>query len=510
MNRSHIACAAALLVAAGVLSSCGGGRVDEEVPDDTTINVIISGTEAPSEEGEEPEMTDETGASSEKSTDKTTSVTTTVKIIEEELSTETTTEVTNSDGSPVVTTGGTTAQTELYGLDAPEEELGTEIVTAATTAAKKSDEYYETMTEAKIDDDKVADQLAVQEKKPVMTKYDVDPTTRYAYKQLSSSEQALYKNILECAKNTERNVDIGDISNETWIKVFGCVYMQEPELFWLSSKNKPGKLYFWEVDGDAISPLQKKIDSSVKEILSSANGKSDFEKICIFHDWIVLNNDFNKADISEDEESWSRYTIYGGFVDGEVQCEGYAKSMQYLCDLSGIESTVIVGTNSAGSSHAWNVIKLGGNWYNVDCTWDDPILSEPVKNNLRHRYFGVPDEWIHEKSHFNVNKKVTGTQVKYFTPPACTSTDMNYFTQTGRLYSDVDAAEKAIKAEMKTAASNKTRVAEIRVTSKAVYDEITSRLIGYSKWIKEENSSVKKVASNCDAQTLVIELDLGY
>ncbi|MBQ5331202.1 MAG: hypothetical protein J6F31_08135 [Oscillospiraceae bacterium] len=503
MEKKHLALVTALLLAAGTLSSCGGSRVSEELPE-TEINVIVSGTEAPAED--EPEQTD-VPSDTEKTEE---SKSSTSKKEQSETTPAVTTEVTDPDGSPVVTTGGTTAQTELYGLDAPDEELGTEATTQATQATTKSAEFYENLDPVQVDDEKVAEQLAVVDKKPVMTKYDVDPSTRYAYKQLSASEQKLYLDILECAKNAERNVEIGDISNETWIKVFGCVYMQEPELFWLSSKNKPGKLYFWEVDSEVIAPLQKKIDDSVKEILTSAQGKSDFEKIRIFHDWIVLNNDFNKADVSEDEGSWSRYTIYGGFVDGEVQCEGYAKSMQYLCDLSGIQSAVIVGTNSAGSSHAWNVINLGGNWYNVDCTWDDPILSEPVKNNLRHRYFGVPDAWIHEKSHFNINKKTTGTQVMYFTPPSCTGDDMNYFTQTDRLYSDADSAEKAIKQEMKNAVASKTRVAEIRVTSKSVYDEITSRLKGYSTWIKSEEPSVKKVASNCDEQTLVIELDIGY
>lgn len=502
MNKRILACLGAAAVLASMMTGCGGGK---NTSDEEEINVI-SGTQVPGgEEGEDPVNSDNTDVPADEGGE---SSTTSRK--KHGSSAETTTGTDENGNFVVTTTAGTTAETQLYGLDNPEEELGTEIITAATTAAKKSEEYYESMEETSINEEKVVEMLIVTEREAVMTSYDVDPTSRYGYQQLSSSEQALYKKILECAKNAQRNVDVGDIDNETWIKVFGCVYMQEPELFWLASKNKFGKLYFYEIDKDVIKPLQDKIDAKVKTILESASGKSDFEKVRTFHDWIVLNNDFNKADMNEDEDSWRRYTIYGGFVQGEVQCEGYAKSMQYLCDLSGIESMIVVGTNDKGSSHAWNVIKLGDSWYNVDCTWDDPILSTPVKDNLRHRYFAVPDEWIHNKSHYNVNRKTTGTELTYFTPPACTKADMNYFAQVGKLYSDVDSAEKAIKDELTKAASSKTRVAEIRVSSKSVYDQLTGRLKDYASWIRAENSSVKKVASNCDEKTLVIELDLGY
>ena len=181
-----------------------------------------------------------------------------------------------------------------------------------------------------------------------------------------------------------------------------------------------------------------------------------------------------------------------------------------MCDLTGIESTVVVGTNESGDSHAWNVVKVDGKWYNLDTTWDDPILSNVVKTNIRYRYFLVPDEWIHNKSHFNVNKKTTGTQVTYFTPPACTSDDMNYFKVTKQLYSDEASADTALRAKLKECAASNTRAVEIRVTSQAVYDAVTKNLKDYASWIKSENSAVTSVSSNCDPNTLVIELDLSF
>lgn len=344
-----------------------------------------------------------------------------------------------------------------------------------------------------------------QAKEPVLKEYNVDHTTRYGYNQLSDAEKKLYTDILEGAKSLKTRVIVDDsVTDEMWVKVYGCVSLQEPQLFWFSSqKIFKGKLRYWEVDTELIASMQSEIDASVGKILAQAEGKSDYEKLKIFHDSIVLSNDFVK-------ELGFNHTIYGAFCGGKIQCEGYAKAMQYLCDLSGIESMTVAGTNESGDSHAWNVVKVDGNWYNLDCTWDDPILTEVDKTNIRYRYFLVPDEWIHNKSHFNVNQKTTGTQVTYFTPPACTSDAMNYFNVTKQLYSDKASADAALKDKMKSAAASKLRAAEIRVSSKDVYDAVTADLKGYASWIKEQDSSVSSVVSNCDPNTLVIELDLVY
>lgn len=55
-------------------------------------------------------------------------------------------------------------------------------------------------------------------------------------------------------------------------------------------------------------------------------------------------------------------------------CQGYANLFQALGRQSGLEVEVIGGwarssATSAGDSHAWNAVKLDGNWELVDCTW---------------------------------------------------------------------------------------------------------------------------------------------
>jgi len=452
MNKRIMAFAAAIVMTAAMFTGCGSSSEDTQVQ--TSVNVIENGTTAP-EESEE---------------------------------------ATDSSGSEFVD---------------PAEVLG--ITTEATDTSAETDaeeaQTQETTLPANHDDivSMIENEVTTTTKAPILKDYNIDHTTRYAYNQLNDAEKELYDQILEAANSIKIRLQVDDsVTDEMWLKVFGCVCNQEPQLFWLSAKKvAKGKLWYWEIDPELIASMQSEIDATVGKILAEAEGKSDYEKLKVFHDYIALNNNFVK-------KSGYNNTIYGAFVNGEIQCEGYAKSMQYLCDLAGIESTVVVGTNEAGDSHAWNVVKADGKWYNLDTTWDDPILTNVDETNVRYRYFLVPDEWIHNKSHFNINKKTSGTQVTYFTPPSCTSDDLNYFKVTNQLYSDETSADAALRDKLKACASSKKRAAEIRVSSQSVYDAITGNLKEYASWIKEQDSAVTSVSSNCDPNTLVIELDLSF
>lgn len=45
-------------------------------------------------------------------------------------------------------------------------------------------------------------------------------------------------------------------------------------------------------------------------------------------------------------------------------CEGYAKGYNLLLKAAGIESFYV-----HSNSHAWNIVKLGNQYFHVDTTW---------------------------------------------------------------------------------------------------------------------------------------------
>ena len=89
----------------------------------------------------------------------------------------------------------------------------------------------------------------------------------------------------------------------------------------------------------------------------------------------------------------SVYSVSGALNQFEAVCDGYAKSFYLLCRASEIEVVYVAGTatNSSGSpeDHAWNKVKVSGNWYAIDCTWDDPTPDDPGKT--RYDYFLISD-----------------------------------------------------------------------------------------------------------------------
>ena len=47
-----------------------------------------------------------------------------------------------------------------------------------------------------------------------------------------------------------------------------------------------------------------------------------------------------------------------------------------------------IGANEQGQEHhAWNYVQLNGNWYGIDCTWDDPIIIGDLTNYTEKNYY---------------------------------------------------------------------------------------------------------------------------
>ncbi|SDZ81072.1 Putative cell wall binding repeat-containing protein [Oribacterium sp. KHPX15] len=60
------------------------------------------------------------------------------------------------------------------------------------------------------------------------------------------------------------------------------------------------------------------------------------------------------------------YCSYNALVNGKAVCQGYAEAFQELCESAGLSTRIV-----SNSNHAWNLVKLDGQWYHVDITWAD-------------------------------------------------------------------------------------------------------------------------------------------
>ena len=93
----------------------------------------------------------------------------------------------------------------------------------------------------------------------------------------------------------------------------------------------------------------------------------------------------------------------------------------------GIECTTISG-KAGGETHAWNLIRLEGQYYYVDTTWGDSNFSDPDENrsDINYLFLCMTTEDL-EKTHESDMEMPL---------PDCTATACNYYVQAGLLFDE--------------------------------------------------------------------------
>ncbi|MGN0529373.1 MAG: transglutaminase domain-containing protein [Eubacterium sp.] len=115
--------------------------------------------------------------------------------------------------------------------------------------------------------------------------------------------------------------------------------------------------------------LTEKINAEIPSL--NLDKKSDYLKIKTIHNYICESTNYDYVTL-EDTTNKYKYTAYGILVQGYGVCQGYASLFTRLCKENGLPARTIVGNN-----HAWNIVKLGDKFYNVDTTWDDTMYDNP-------------------------------------------------------------------------------------------------------------------------------------
>ena len=97
--------------------------------------------------------------------------------------------------------------------------------------------------------------------------------------------------------------------------------------------------------------------------------ENDYERISKAHDLLCSLASYDYSEYYHQARSQS-HKIFGLIENGEIVCDGYAKTFQWMLLFLGIDSYEVVGVGNR-ENHAWNKVLLDGKWYNVDTCWDD-------------------------------------------------------------------------------------------------------------------------------------------
>ena len=112
------------------------------------------------------------------------------------------------------------------------------------------------------------------------------------------------------------------------------------------------------------------VDAEVDRVLAllDLEDSSDYEKVEGIYDYICDTVAYDYDNVS-DVNYTRKYSSYAAFIDKTAVCQGYATMFYRLALELGVDTRVITGIGNGGG-HAWNIAELGGQYYNLDTTWD--------------------------------------------------------------------------------------------------------------------------------------------
>lgn len=93
-------------------------------------------------------------------------------------------------------------------------------------------------------------------------------------------------------------------------------------------------------------------------------------KIKKIHDWMVKNIAYDRENFENGTIPKESYTILGALKNRICVCDAYAQTFKLFMDMFGIDCIYVSGQSPSGSGHAWNMVRLGTDWYHIDVTWD--------------------------------------------------------------------------------------------------------------------------------------------
>ena len=130
-------------------------------------------------------------------------------------------------------------------------------------------------------------------------------------------------------------------------------------------------------------PNYPSVSDIVSQTVSQSEEQTDgteYAKAVWLHDWLI---DQMKYDSSL---KWS--SAESALTRGLGTCQSYESAYSSLLTKAGIENAE---TRDTADGHTWNAVKLDGEWYQVDATWDDSD-NNWYGFDQRHLYFGLTDE----------------------------------------------------------------------------------------------------------------------
>ncbi len=188
------------------------------------------------------------------------------------------------------------------------------------------------------------------------------------------------------------------------------------------------------------SQIQNSLNSIVTKIKedAKAQGNDNWPAVMelVAHDYYCttygIDYDYANLDLSGNAAYFDfAHTAYGSLVEKSAVCDGYSSGFKLIMEKIGVDVMTVTGVGGSASSmggHAWNIIELDGNWYELDTTWDDNDGRSVtgVENVIMHEYFNRTTSEFSSSLNGGIHNRVENSGYFGFRLPTATGAHWTY------------------------------------------------------------------------------------
>ena len=272
--------------------------------------------------------------------------------------------------------------------------------------------------------------------------------SRFAYESLDAQEQIWYGEIEQALGEMTDTVKlstepIGQGLDEQDIdRIFQCVLIDHPEIFYTTGYtytkySRGDRTVGIDFAGTYSLPKEEAVNKA-EEIRGRASewlsdittDASEYDKVKAVYEKIIFSTDY-------DLNASDNQNIASVFLGNSSVCQGYAKATQYLLNHLGVMCTLVQGTVDTGEAHAWNLVRIDGDYYYVDTTWGDASYrmedgsGQQELPEINYDYLCVTTQEL-LRTH-RIESVVA--------MPECTATQANYYVREGVYFTSYDAEQ---------------------------------------------------------------------
>ena len=272
--------------------------------------------------------------------------------------------------------------------------------------------------------------------------------SRFAYESLDAQEQIWYGEIEQALGEMTDTVKlstepIGQGLDEQDIdRIFQCVLIDHPEIFYTTGYtytkySRGDRTVGIDFAGTYSLPREEAVNKA-EEIRERASewlsdipsDASEYDKVKAVYEKIIFSTDY-------DLNASDNQNIASVFLGNSSVCQGYAKATQYLLNHLGVMCTLVQGTVDTGEAHAWNLVRVDGDYYYVDTTWGDASYrmedgsGQEELPEINYDYLCVTTQ---ELLRTHCIESVVAM-------PECTATQANYYVREGVYFTSYDAEQ---------------------------------------------------------------------